>query len=234
MKTDAFACQQCTCKSFPRRIKRILHLVQYGTLACSVLACLPPLDAPEPLTLATSAAAVSARNTAELAATGHCDPCTIFVTSVNTRPNVSTSGVAGLDALCMTQRPLDAPGAPAGTYRALVMANDASRNLTNKWVLHPSTDYVSASNGNAAIGTTDTQARLPSTLTEPISPTAGSVWTGINATGWTAHPNDTCDSWTWGAGNGRFGIANATDATALDFSNAGCGGLPYFLYCVQQ
>lgn len=185
-------------------------------LSCS--SCLKPIDPPALTTLLAN----------HLSGLSSCNPCTIFVTSVNTAP---AAGVAGMDALCMTQKPVDAPSAPAGTYRALVMAEDGSRSLTSNWVLHPSTPYTSYANG--PIGTTDAMARMPAALSNNIGTVSTYVWTGINATGWTAFPSATCTSWT-GSGNGRYGDAGATDATAFSLNNTLCSSSPYYLYCVQQ
>lgn len=151
--------------------------------------------------------------------------CWIFTAPAWT-PNVG--GLASADASCQSA----AGGlALAGTYRAILITEDATRDTTNGWVMYPGMAYRTASGGNFIVGTTNALG----VFTFPMTTAIGTIqtWTGGDSI-WAASPGNTCTNWTSTSGTGTTGLASATSSNMI-YSGAtnGCSG-SMGLYCVQQ
>ncbi|AOP32750.1 hypothetical protein A0128_02000 [Leptospira tipperaryensis] len=177
----------------------------------------------------TSSTPVETSNTC--AATG----CSIFLTVAFTG---NMGGIVGADSSCATAASgRSAPGNTSG-YKALLMTDDGTRDLTNSWVLYPNTTYQSLDNSNLPIGTTNGAGQLPTTLANEITGSGGNlVYTGMNTTGpsWAPKTGTNCLNWTTASNSvsGWFGSSNAPNS---EFDAGGARTCDVFLalYCVQR
>ena len=168
-----------------------------------------------------------------------CGPCRIFVTASNFDGNLG--GIAGADSACMSDT--NYPG--TGTYKAMLVdgtnrvatVTDNTGDGQVDWVLYANTDYVRA-DGTTPIMTTDANGLFVfGTLTNSVSTTAGSVWTGLLSS-WVTHTNSHCTAWTSNSGavNGTYGDATSTSnfGFAIASESTLCSDATLSLYCVQQ
>lgn len=168
--------------------------------------------------------------------------CSIFL-STATMGNFG--GVSGADAKCVADAPgAGAPGSPS-EYKALIMADDGSRTLTNNWVLWPNTVYKSMSNSGLTISTTDANAMFTFPLSNLFVPSGGNaMYTGIDASGatWIPKTGVTCTnagvSWssTSNLVSGWVGVTSGSDKTLVDVGGGTGFTCDNFLliYCVQR
>ena len=160
--------------------------------------------------------------------------CAIFVTSGAWTPG---GGIAAADAFCQGESGTAAPAAP-GTYKALLMTENGTRDATHGWVLYPNLCYYTLSNGTGEIGCTDATATFPAGLpTMSIGSAGVSVWTGINTSPspWQPVSSTTCTSWTNASGgSGEFGSDTFVSSAAFMNGASACTTLTNHLYCVQQ
>ncbi len=107
--------------------------------------------------------------------------------------------------------------------------------------LTANTTYYALSSG-LLVGTTNANANFTGTLSNPISTTSTSVWTGINATTtpWSVSTSANCSNWTSASGSGVIGssstpiVSNAFGSSGSTFlCNSVLGGATAALYCVQ-
>jgi len=145
-------------------------------------------------------------------------------------------GPTGGDTHCQNTRPA---GLPAGTYQAVLMTDNASRNMANDWVLKPQTEYRRP-DGTTIIGVTNAAAVFSvatGNLTSSPDSTLVSVWTGIRVNGeelWEVQSGNTCLDWTTGPGpSGYYGSPIDTTYAAFDLTTQACNTTGY-LYCAQQ
>ncbi|MCG6166587.1 DUF1554 domain-containing protein [Leptospira sp. FAT2] len=172
--------------------------------------------------------------------------CAVFLYIHPTAIGGNWGGVSGADAKCASGAPgVGAPGDP-NNYKALLMAEDGSRNLTTDWVLYPNKVYRSISNSNLTVTSTDANGQFIFPVTNTITTTANGVYTGIDTSGatWVPKTGQTCVSggvsWTSTSTsvNGSFGISNGNGSlgsTLVEDVGPGfaCNNT-LVLYCVQR
>ncbi|MDD3266644.1 MAG: DUF1554 domain-containing protein [Burkholderiales bacterium] len=153
-----------------------------------------------------------------------------------------TDGLAAGDYLCNLQAATD-PVAYPGTYKALLAGTNRVAGGSD-WVLQSNTTYINQL--GETIATTDGNAKLPATLTNPISSSANEAWSGFDDN-WGLSSGYNCSTWaSLEGGNGGYGIANALDYAKNNIpgylygdddgspSSRACYGGQLHLYCVQQ
>ena len=123
-------------------------------------------------------------------------------------------GIAGADMVCMTD-----PSYPgAGTFKALLVDGSARVACTSAsctaamgvdWVLAPNTTYYRADD-STQIGTTTAAATFAFAIKNPISNSAATAFTGLDAD-WTTASAATCSG---------FATANPDDHAAIGDSGA--------------
>lgn len=156
-----------------------------------------------------------------------------------------TSGLAAGDYLCNLQASTDTTTYP-GSYKALLAGTNRVPGGSD-WVLQANKSYINQSGD--IIATTDADAKLPATLTNPIASAANEVWSGFDSNWGVSDYN--CGTWASGhGGNGTLGMINAINYTR-NYPNVGylngldmygtdpiienCyGGAVLPIYCVQQ
>jgi hypothetical protein len=163
--------------------------------------------------------------------------CALFVSITTTNGNIG--GAAGADSICANDATtLNAPGLATGsTYKALLMTEDGTRNLSTNWVLYPNTSYYSLSNSNLRVGVTNANSELPATFENDINTSPIVVYGGIfKGPPWIPSTTNTCLSWTNGIGAPNYGnIAYSNSPTGyIDGSGLyGCDNI-LNLYCVER
>lgn len=161
--------------------------------------------------------------------------CTILLSS---GINGNFGGIAGADTFCANEAVLqNAPGNTAG-YKALIMTDNGTRNLTSSWVLYPNTVYRSKSNSNLVITTTDANGQFQFPLSAEITGAGGNaVYTGINTTGpsWVPKTGVNCLNWTDNTNlvSGWIGVSNSPNQEIDSGASFTCDQL-LVLYCVQR
>jgi surface protein len=154
----------------------------------------------------------------------------IFLTNA-TFDGGAIGGISGADAKCMA----DAQAA-GGTYKALLSV--ASRYLIVSpaeeldWPLAAHTQYLRKSDLLPVVTTDGSKIFSTTVFTNPISPTPGSFWSGLNSD-WTYPSTDIalrCDNWTSGAAGYTGKSSSNASFTSTDTSCA--TSLP--LLCVEQ
>ncbi|MBM9575947.1 DUF1554 domain-containing protein [Leptospira sp. 201903070] len=164
--------------------------------------------------------------------------CALFLSTASPSGG-NFGGVAGADARCASDAATrNAPGVSSGsTYKALIMVENGTRNLTTNWILYPNTSYYSIENSNLRIGVTNGNAELPATFENSVSGGSIVVYTGISkGPPWTPYTNNTCSSWTVGTGAPNYGLVADTTIAAGYIDNGGSYACDYSLsfYCVQR
>ncbi|RHX82032.1 DUF1554 domain-containing protein [Leptospira yasudae] len=172
--------------------------------------------------------------------------CAIFLYNHPFAIGGNWGGISGADAKCASGASgAGAPGDP-NSYKALLMAEDGSRNLTTDWVLYPNKVYKSISNSNLTVTSTDANGQFIFPVTNTITTTANGVYTGIDTSGatWVPKTGQTClsggVSWTSTSTvvNGSFGISNGNGSLGSALvDDAGLGfacNNTLVLYCVQR
>lgn len=124
----------------------------------------------------------------------------------------SMGGLSGANSLCNGDalRP-----DTSKTYKALLQDNGA---------LQAYTPYVSSTNGNASIGTTNASATFTGTLGSSLSDTGSNYWTGGSG--------NNCTNWTSTSGNGGTGFDTTGSTWYIDVDTTCSGAL--YLICVEQ
>ncbi|MBM9575950.1 DUF1554 domain-containing protein [Leptospira sp. 201903070] len=161
--------------------------------------------------------------------------CTLFLSSPT---NGNIGGIAGADSKCVNDAVTQSAPGNSSSYKALIMTDDGTRNLTNSWVLFPNTVYRSMNNGNLIIATTNANAQFPFPLSVEITDPGGSaVFTGIDTTGagWAPKTGINCSNWTnnTNAVSGWAGISNAANQEIDAGASYTCDN-SLVLYCVQK
>lgn len=157
--------------------------------------------------------------------------CWIFVTVSNWPVS---GGVSVADSHCQTERASNFPTLPSSAYKAMLMTEDGTRDPSHNWVLYPGTQYRTASNSNAAVGTTNPAATFDFNLASAMASGGIGAWTGSNAS-WGPDTGYTCSNWQSNLGTvfGSLGNPTVTTSTAIRIGNPSCSNA-YRLYCVQQ
>ena len=169
-----------------------------------------------------------------------------FANSSTPAPNpLLTNGLAAGDYLCNLQAATDTTTYP-GSYKALLAGTNRIPGGSD-WVLQANKSYINQSGD--IIATTDADAKLPATLTNPIASAANMVWSGFDSNWGVSDYN--CGTWASGnSDSGGFGMINALNYTS-NYPNIGylnglnmysdgpeienCyGGALLPIYCVQQ
>ena len=168
-----------------------------------------------------------------------CTSCRIYVTTNSNWGN--QGGINGADSRCNN----DIKHPYGTTFKAMLVdginriactTNGCSGGASEHvgWVLKANTTYFRMD--STVIGTTNSVGLLPSSLTNSISSSVLSVWTGLVNSGageWTTSAN-TCGAWTISAsGNGVTGGSNGTNFLATSIGSLSCSSGGY-LYCAEQ
>ncbi|MBM9500022.1 DUF1554 domain-containing protein [Leptospira sp. 201903071] len=162
--------------------------------------------------------------------------CALFLSGTTTG---NLGGVGGADARCANDAiARNAPGVSSGsTYKALIMAENGTRNLTTNWILYPNTSYYSFENSNLRIGITNANSELPGTFENSINLIQVIVYTGISkGPPWVPFTGNTCSSWTIGTGAPNYALVADTSAATSYIDSGGAYACDYILnlYCVQR
>ncbi len=181
---------------------------------------------------------IAGANITSVSVTCSDNPKRIFVTTATHNGNFG--GVANADTFCLD----NSPEGVTGTFKAMMSqfgvrqaCDSADPNCTVAagnnidWVMAANTEYYRI-DGVTPIGTTNAAGIFAFPITNSISASATTTWTGLQAD-WTRYFFD-CVNWTDGTVQfGGFGTTNATDGTTLFQAFSSCNVLRP-LYCVEQ
>ncbi|MCE9499285.1 MAG: DUF1554 domain-containing protein, partial [Leptospira sp.] len=165
----------------------------------------------------------------------------IFVTSVAYLGS-SLGFVSGADAKCNAD-----PNKPSDTlvYKALIVDNSGCNGIPCRrasftantgdsqidWVLSPDSDFYRTDKTTFLFRSNANGIFVFGNFTNPMTPGAFSVWTGISGN-WTTFVASDCTNWN-GGGSGTQGNTSLTASGSLSGAGPGCGGSAN-LICVQQ
>ncbi len=163
----------------------------------------------------------------------------LFITTSTYSGNLG--GVSGADTKCSA----DASKPDLGTYKAVItdgatrvacsVSNCGGGYSQSDWVLGASTTYVRLD--NTTIGTTGTTKIFSFSLTNAISGTADTYWTGFISDWRAVSDSGTCTDWTvstaGGTPAGKPGIGNSATSSAISTTNQNCDTSAHIL-CAEQ
>jgi hypothetical protein len=150
----------------------------------------------------------------------------MFVTTATTTGTLGADAAVAIvhaDDICMSDinKPSD-----SSTWKALIVSS--ARSITNGWVLKPYTKYTRVD--GTVIGTTNKDHVLEFFLTNAITASASTNWTGLNFD-WNNAINN-CTNWT-GTGTGEYGTSQKVGAQSIAAGASTCGN-SYHIICVEQ
>ncbi|TGK15408.1 DUF1554 domain-containing protein [Leptospira stimsonii] len=179
--------------------------------------------------------ATSANGSGAQTSTCGASGCTIFLSS---GINGNLGGITGADSHCVTDAVAQSAPGNTASYKALIMTDNGSRNLTSSWVLYPNTVYRSMNNSNLVITTTDANGQFQFPLSAEITGAGGNaVYTGINTTGpsWVPKTGVNCLNWTDNTNlvSGWIGVSNTPNQELDSGASFTCDQF-LVLYCVQR
>ncbi|AYV54079.1 DUF1554 domain-containing protein [Leptospira kmetyi] len=187
-------------------------------------------------------------------------PCYIFelynIAGVLTDGNMG--GISGADTLCRNAAALlpSSFGAPS-EYKAMLMDESGTRDLTHNWVLYPNTKYLNIKkstlnpNDSALVFTTDSQGMFGGTLSNAIivdgtRPPGTYTFTGVRIDTpsfvgtWLPGSFRSCFDWTSTVAGTSYGsLGDPTQifsSTFIDrgYSSAQVCNTMHGIYCVRQ
>ncbi|OFZ21161.1 MAG: hypothetical protein A2202_07015 [Bdellovibrionales bacterium RIFOXYA1_FULL_36_14] len=160
--------------------------------------------------------------------------CHIYISENTTKGNLATSGsgIEAADAICTASKPPNTGNVKAflvdGTTRRACATADCDGEHID-WVLSTGREYR-RTGGAIVIGTANIDGLIEFNLLSAFYPTAGTIYTGMNANYTTG--ND-CSNWTSTMFTGAIGDLESIDSAAIHDSDSSCNNLHHLL-CVEQ